>query len=175
MPQDQQEQYYAEALEICAYNAMALRAMCLWAHEHLKDKAAMKAASAAWGRNARNFGKAVEYFAPSLCSSGSDALSADEILSYVAMAALPIETATDLFHEMYDKTLSYWQVRERVQELRGRRERKPSLAYRCAGLVREFEDAAMGMNPFTGDAFMGCAKRLREQPEVKKCLEAKNG
>lgn len=134
MPEDKTEELYAEALELAGYNAMALKAMCLWAYEHIQDKAAMKAASAAWGRNARNFAKAVDYF-----GEIDEHQSTDDILSLIAISSLPFEDANKIYDDMQDKTLTYWQVRERVAAAKPRRERKLSLAVRVAYFIHAWE------------------------------------
>lgn len=167
MPEDTTEQLYAEALELVGYNAMTLQAMCLWAQQHAKEKTAMKAASAAWGRNARLFARATNFF-PELTYTPTK-LSQDEILSLVCLASLKENDAKLAYLDMRASTLTYWQVRERVAAVRadanGKRERAPSLAERCAALALQWWDIKDGA---------WAAEQLSALPEVAKVLNAKD-
>ena len=124
--------YYAEALELSGYNALALKAMCEWAFLNRKNKEAMRAASEVWGRNARLFGKAWILFA-------GDELSVDEILKRVYVAKLKdIYLATRL---VKDTSLTYWELRAKVDE-QTRKSSAPreSLADKCWALVDKWND-----------------------------------
>lgn len=129
-----QESFYKEALELAGYNALALRAMVQWAQEHAHDKDAMRAASGAWGRNARLFARAGEYF-PEIAE---DSLSADDILMRVYASRLPCENAEDVIAASVDRTMSYYELREVVDALIA----ETKTGRRCAPPLRRLVDVA---------------------------------
>lgn len=119
---DQQEQLYAQAEEIAAYNALALRSCASLAHIFQADKEAMRIFSFVWGRNARHMAKAVDLF--DLNTEPATAYSPDEYLSMFAIASLKKHEAAQVAKDWKDNTLPYWKVRERVDELKPERKSK---------------------------------------------------
>src|SRR5262245_17495499 len=116
---DTQTIAYAAALEIARYNTLSLLAMAQWAYEHRKDKESMTAASAVWERNARHLAKAVEYFGL-FDKDYANIYTPNQFLSMFAIAALPKDRAAILAKKWQDETMAYWQVRQWIDEHKGK-------------------------------------------------------
>lgn len=132
----EQESLYAQVEEIAKYDALSLRAMALWAHEHVKDKDAMRIASFVWQRNARYMARAVEWFDGFFKDDPDPEViptTTDDYLSLFTIATLPKERAEQLAEEWVMKTLQLWQVIERVKTMKQRtkQDKPPKVCPHC--------------------------------------------
>lgn len=172
------ETLYHEAEQVGGYNALALRAMALWAHEHKADKEAMRIASFVWQRNARIMAKAVERFPKDFETDGH---GADDYLSLFAMAQLSRADAAILAKERIDKTLAAWQVRERVDTLKKRTTRqraKPkddTLAEQIATIIADVYSVDVDQYEARADANGKGIDQIAALPEIASALAARNG
>ncbi len=117
-----EEKFYGLAREIDEYSAQSLKAKCLLAWQYRKDKVAHRAFSFVWGRNARHFAKAAEYWADHF-NRPEEVYSTDEYLAMVYAARIRIDRAYLAWNEMHEKHLRLFEVKELVDML-AQRERK---------------------------------------------------
>lgn len=170
MPEDKTEELYQQLHECMHYDAASLRALALLLNANKKNREFMRFASAELGRNARNMARAVDYFALYFIGQNAEKHTADDFLRLFAYAQLKHEAAMELFAKnKFDYPL--YVIRERVAAAKPQRERKPTLAERCAGIVRNWHNIAL-MDKTIEKTRLNCANELAALPEVAKALEA---
>lgn len=168
---------YAKLHECMGYNASALRAQALLLNAGKKNRTFMKMASAEMGRNARHRARAVDYFEPYfVLTEPSDVLTVDQYLSLFAYASLPHEAAIECFAaNKFDFPL--YVIRERIAAMKTKRGKVPTLAERCAALVRDWRKIVVDLDSkgLVKESF--CVSRRADElgalPEVARVLERK--
>lgn len=122
---------FDEATEVAEWQAVPVKAMCLYAAEHKGDKRAMKEIRKAWGRDPKPFALAVnvkpDWF-------DGTTVSVYEYLSLIAICTLPKFARALLAAQWQDTTMSYSQVREAVdaaKERKSKATKEPKVCKYC--------------------------------------------
>ncbi len=115
------EQLYAQALELEKYDAATLMAKGLLAYQSRDNRDDMKTLSAAWGRNARCYARAVDYCGDMFEYNAYADYSVDEYLTIFAIGSVSRHDAATLLQDWLDHTLAYHEVRARVDSLKQRK------------------------------------------------------
>lgn len=163
--------FYAQLDELLGLDAAGLRALALFLNLNKKSRARMTGATKEMERNARHLARAVDFFRPYFTEPEHYLATASQYLTLFKLAKLNREKATALFAKIrFDYPL--YRVDEFVAEQNTRKKRKPSLAERCAQLVRAWRGMIGDLE--LGHGFRISANDLAAVPEVKRILEGKN-
>lgn len=120
---------FDQAQQVRGYNVQSIIAMCLFSEAH-KTKAERKAIKAAWECDPLPYARAVQMMPHWFDSSVEP--SYYELQSLVAIAKVKNKYARALLAEEWQRlTLSFNDVRERVESLKKPRERKPRVCPKC--------------------------------------------
>lgn len=156
------EDIYTEAKIIAGYEPQSLKAMCLYAYAHRKDKAARKKIAEAYDRKITPYIRAVMYYKRGF--EDGELLDRDEYLSLLQIGKLGKADAAQLLSDWQKFSLSLYDVKERVAALKPARKPKPKAE--CAALQEARE--IIGRAADFGDTLSigGMAKKwLEKYPE----------
>lgn len=124
--------YENECMELARYPELSALAQCLWAYEHRKDKAAMKVAKEFFMRDPKHMARAVSMFPNRFTDDAGTGLY--DMLAMIDIASLPLVPRAELAAQYADTTMSFSEVRERVDAYKGRKsksEKEPKLCPNC--------------------------------------------
>lgn len=113
------DELYQQALLLTGTNALSLRALGLLCWEHRKFPRRIKFLTGQIGRNAKHLVAAVVRFPEYFMAVGDKPVvdgSTDEYLSLFLIAKLAVRDSKAIFERMRNYTLSYWQVRDLVEQ-----------------------------------------------------------
>lgn len=176
-PDDHADAVFDEASEIAGLHVRLLIGITEYAYSHADDKDALDALKTVFHWNPRHMIRAYERFPEVFYPSGADGQSWENIVGCWTLGKVKDdEAAQKLYDDWGANTWDLAQLREAVKAANGTRERKPTLAERCAELVELWEDEGEGSkvkNEEFSKALWLCADQLAALPEVKRTREAK--
>jgi hypothetical protein len=122
----------AQIYEYAGLSADMLVAQCQWSAANYHDVEARKTASKEWGRSVKHMRFVWEHFKSDL----DRGLTEYEIKSLIAIASVPSSPdRLELYEAWRDNTLSYWEVHEKVDELKPSKPKAPTLKQKLEALI----------------------------------------